>query len=369
MTEVDAKVERLARLAHREGLAGVLITLQPNFAWLTGGASNRINASTEAGAGSLLVTADGARHVIANTIEMPRLLEEALNGLGFEPREYPWTADHLDPPAVVAVARTLTGGASIGADALFAGVASMAAAVSAAQTPLTDQEIERYRRLGRDVARALETVCRGLPPGITESDVATRVGHAVARIGARAIVTLVGADQRIGRYRHPVPTDTTWRRTLLIGLCAERHGLVVSLSRIVSAEPPSSDLTARTRATALVFGRLIAATRAGASGADLYRAAAGAYEAVGFASEETRHHQGGAIGYRSRDWIAHPLSRQQVQSRQAFAWNPSITGTKVEDTALLVDDDVEMVTSTTEWPGLEVPGRNGSLRAPDILVL
>jgi hypothetical protein len=63
------------------------------------------------------------------------------------------------------------------------------------------------------------------------------------------------------------------------------------------------------------------------------------------------------------------MSRQQVQSRQAFAWNPSITGTKVEDTALLVDDDVEMVTSTTEWPGLEVPGRNGSLRAPDILAL
>jgi hypothetical protein len=49
-------------------------------------------------------------------------------------------------------------------------------------------------------------VCRALVPDLTEIEVAQRVGVAVSSIGARAIVALVAADDRIGRYRHPVPT-------------------------------------------------------------------------------------------------------------------------------------------------------------------
>src|SRR5699024_11265804 len=69
--------------------------------------------------------------------------------------------------------------------------------------------------------------------------------------------------------------------------------------------------------------------------AELFQAAARAYADAGFASEELRHHQGGATGYRSREWIAHPQSRETVQARQAFAWNPTVTGTKVEETMLV----------------------------------
>ena len=370
MNEVSEKVDRLARLVRAEGLAGVLITLQPHFAWLSAGASNRVNGSTEAGAGSLFVTADGARYVVANTIEMPRLQDEALQGLDFEPREYPWTADHQDPPAVVAVTRTIVGGAPIGADAPLPGVVQLGPAITHAQTPLTDPEIERYRQLGRDLGIALETVCRSVEIGLTEKAVAARVNHAAARANARAIVTLVGADERIARYRHPVPTDTAWQRTLLIGVCAERHGLVVALSRLVAAERPSDDLVNRTRATATVFDKLLAATRPGVTGADLFRAAAAAYELMGYPGEEGRHHQGGAIGYRSRDWIAHPASTHIVRPRQAFAWNPSITGSKVENTALVMgDDDIEIITATPDWPAIEIAGVDGPWRTPGILVL
>ena len=75
-----------------------------------------------------------------------------------------------------------------------------------------------------------------------------------------------------------------------------------------------------------------------------------AYAAAGFPGEELKHHQGGAIGYRAREWVAHPKSQEAVQARQAFAWNPTIEGTKVEDTALVIDDRLEMLTTSPEWP-------------------
>src|SRR5919106_222875 len=97
MQEVDEKTERLTRLAKQSNLGGILLVSQPGFAWLTGGASNRIDGSRENGNGALFVRADGRRFVIANVIEMPRLLAEELQGGGWEPIDYGWTEDHAQP--------------------------------------------------------------------------------------------------------------------------------------------------------------------------------------------------------------------------------------------------------------------------------
>jgi Xaa-Pro dipeptidase len=154
---------------------------------------------------------------------------------------------------------------------------------------------------------------------------------------------------------------------VLVAVCAERDGLVACLSRIVATRDAPADLEARTRATASVFARLLDRTRAGAIGAELFEAAADAYRAAGFAGEERLHHQGGATGYRAREWVAHPRSQEVVQARQAFAWNPSITGTKIEDTALVVDGRVELITSTPGWPSIEMSVQGGTLLATDVL--
>jgi Xaa-Pro aminopeptidase len=238
-------------------------------------------------------------------------------------------------------------------------------ALSRARAPLTDGEVERYRLLGREAGQALGNVCRALTPGDDERDIARTVVDEVAGIRARAIVTLVGSDERLRRYRHPVPTATSWRHVVMVALCAERDGLVVSLSRIVSAGAPA-DLDVRTHAAAFVFGRLLGATRPGATGSALYATAADAYAEAGFRGEELKHHQGGAIGYRAREWVAHPNSRDAVQARQAFAWNPTITGTKIEDTALVIGDDVEMLTGTPDWPVISLGTDARPIRASDV---
>jgi Xaa-Pro aminopeptidase len=370
MNEVDEKADRLARLARAEGVGGILVNTQPNFAWLTGGRSNRIDGSRETGNGSLLVASDGDRYVIANNIEMPRLSEEVLAGLGFTPLEYRWTAEHADPSTPFMAARSAIGNdCEIGCDGALAGGRPLESAIAAARAPLTDAEACRYRTLGRDVGRVVGEACRALVPGLDEHDVAHRVRSAIACVGARAIVALVAADDRIARYRHPAPAGARWRQSLMVVVCAERDGLVVALSRIVIAGPPSSDLLARTSAAGAVFERLVNATRPGTTGAELFGVARQAYAELGFAGEEALHHQGGAIGYRSREWVAHPASHEIVQRCQAFAWNPSITGSKVEDTVLVTGDERALITASPDWPVLPVACDGTVLPAAAVLQL
>lgn len=370
MHEVDIKVERVARLATSLELAGLVLGAQPNFAWLTGGQSNRIDGSREAGAGALVVAANGRRYVVANTIEMPRLLGEALSGLGFEPVEIPWTEDRANPKAVVERLRAVIGPAArVGSDLGFPETLNVDAAVSRLRVPLTPGEVDRYRALGRDVAAAMGRVCRGLVPDLTEREVAGRLAADLAARGARPIVLLVGGDERLSRFRHPVPTGHRWRSILMAATCAERDGLVVAASRIVAAGAVSAALADTTARTAEVFGRLVAATRPGTVGRDLFEIAVRAYAGVGAAGEELKHHQGGAIGYRSRDWVAHPASEEVVQSSQAFAWNPSITGSKVEDTVLVGDEGFEPLTSDAGWPTIEVRTPGGPVAAAGVLRL
>ncbi|HEX8096966.1 MAG TPA: hypothetical protein VF507_02975, partial [Pyrinomonadaceae bacterium] len=104
-------------------------------------------------------------------------------------------------------------------------------------------------------------------------------------------------------------------------------------------------------------------------GAELYEAAARAYVDEGFEGEEHKHHQGGATGYRTRDWVAHPSSEERVQLNQAFAWNPSVTGTKVEDTVIVLGDEIEVITRTPDWPHIAVSARGREYLSPDVLSL
>jgi Xaa-Pro dipeptidase len=366
--ETDTKVERVARIALEAGAGGVLLTAQRNFTWLTGGGSNRIDGSRELGAGALLVRADGRRFALANVIEMPRLQAEPLVGLGFEPIEYPWTDDQANPAAVANYARVvLPGSAALAADWPLPGVTVVEPALMRSRVALVDEEIGRYRALGRDMGRVVGDVCRALRPGVSEQDIANTLSAAVHQAGARPVVVLIAADDRLARFRHPVAAGAVWRNTVMVVLCAERHGLVAALSRVVSTGAVDAKLHARTHATARVFEQLLEATRAGTSGAQLFAAAARAYEEAGFAGEEQRHHQGGATGYRSREWIAHPRSEEIVQPREAFAWNPSITGSKIEDTVLVIDGRIELITTTPLWPVISLRAQEQTIEAADVL--
>lgn len=341
-------------------LGGVLLSTRASFAWITAGRESGIDLSRESGVATVLIAADGRRFLIANDIEMRRFQEEDLAGLGFTPVELPWTEEN--PGRIAALARDLAG-------LVASDVSGYGTELARLRHRLTAAEIERFRELGRDAGAALGEAVREIRPGMTEREIGRKAAEALARKGAGTIVLLVAAGDRIGRYRHPPPTDQRWDEDgVMVVVCARRSGLIVALTRIVWNGPVPEDLRRRTRAAAEVNARLLAATRPGISGRELFAVAARAYEELGFPGEERLHHQGGPCGYLSRDWIARPDCEEEVDSPQAFAWNPSITGTKVEET-WIVDETLEGITSTPGWPVMELEAGGQKCAFPDIAVL
>lgn len=361
-TEIEIKTDRLVR-SIGSSYAGVMLNAQHNFAWITGGGNNAVDTSRENGAATILVTNTGNRYLIANNIEMPRMLDEQIDSKLFEPVEFQWQDEKAQPELVRLLASDLAHGQVI-SDIPFTSAPAMESLFSHCRFELTEQEIDRYRKLGKDATAAIANTIKHLQQGQTENEIANLMRRELGRSGISSVVTLVAADERISKYRHPVPTDDQFDKTLLLVTCAKRDGLIVSLSRIISVGEPSDELKRKTEAAAFVHASLQDATRMAVNpetlGADLYEVARIAYERAGFADEINKHHQGGATGYRTRDWVAHPASGDQVFPQQAFAWNPSITGTKVEDTLIRLGDDIEVISKSDDFPMIEtvIEGRS-----------
>src|SRR5204863_89406 len=74
------------------------------------------------------------------------------------------------------------------------------------------------------------------------------------------------------------------------------------------------------------------------------------YAREGYPGEQERHHQGGLTGYAGREIFATARADHALSENQALAWNPSITGTKSEDTVLVRDGFAEILTRTGAWP-------------------
>jgi antitoxin VapB len=179
----------------------------------------------------------------------------------------------------------------------------------------------------------------------------------------------MAADQRIFKYKHAVARGNKIDKYAMINLCARKWGLTVSITRFAHFGPPPVELEEKFRASAQVNAALLNATREGATSAGLFKASADAYASNGFPGDERLHHQGGASGYWEREWVATPDGTEKVVNNQVFAWNPSIRGGKVEDTVLLQDGKIELLTPTPKLPALASCANGNNYPATGILIL
>jgi Xaa-Pro aminopeptidase len=365
--ELAEKRRRIAALLDAEGLDALLLTQEGSVAWVTGGGATRVSMNGTDALASVLVTKDGAAYVLTDAIEAPRVAAEELPEQGVHMKVYPWEQGRSEHRA--AIVTEIVGDGAIGADAPVAGLASVRVlhdAVVRLRSSLMTAEIERYRWLAQTTAQVVEAAARAVQPGMTELQIAASYVGPLMAYGIQVPVPLVAADERIYRFRHPLPTENAVRQHALLVAGGYRWGLNASVSRAVSFGRLPDDLRHRQQGCAMVDLAFTGATQPGAMAAEIFAAGAKAYADAGFPGEWRLHHQGGAAGYAGREWVITPGGTQIVQESQSFAYNPSITGTKSEDTFVLRPDGTpDFLTTTGQWPA--VPGTEQDHPRPAIL--
>ena len=360
--ELEAKQQQVVDWLRAERLDGLLLKRNENVAWLTGGAVQlRVLTPSETGVAALLVTADGGRYYLTTANEAPRLHDEEFGTLDFEPVIFPWYADETADTAL------RLGRDQVGSDTHIAGFTPVD--LYPLRASLQETEIARFRWLGAQTAAVVTKILQELKVGQTEYEIEGRVAEALLSRGILPSVYLMAVDERIFKYKHAAARGKKLEKYGMINLCARKWGLAVSITRFAHFGTVPTELQAKFHAAAQVNAALLDATRVGVTSAELFAVAAEAYAQEGFAGDEQTHHQGGATGYWEREWVATPDGAKRIVNNQAFAWNPSIRGGKVEDTVLLQDGEIELLTPTPELPALASAANGKSYPATGVLVL
>ena len=361
MDELQVKRGRIYQLLENKGLDGLVLTKNGNIAWLTGGMENRIVYTSEKGAVKLIVLKDKIL-LLTNNIEAERVIEEeGLDKIDFKLTENQWyERDILDD---------LINKYCLGGDCYLPGIINLQEEIKQLRFSLLSNELERYRILGKETSCIISEICENLKPGETENEIRGKLAQKFWSKNINPHLILIGSDERIFAYRHPIPKDKKIRKYVMVVVCTEREGLIANMTRFVHFGVLNQELKEKLCTVAKVDASFILNTKIGMKVSDIFQNAITVYREVGYPDEWKFHHQGGATGYETRDYIATLDSFQIVQLNQAFSWNPSIRGVKSEDTLLVTEKNYEIITDDPGWPKIEVVYHGEKITRPNILEL
>jgi len=367
--EMTEKLNRVTAFLQERKLEGILLTQARNFYWMTAGfANNQIVLNKDIGAASLLIMKNGSKYVLCNGSEAGRLMDEVMGRLGYELRMFNWYEANDVKDVRGDLIKQIAGKGTIGSDVPYPGTVLVADQFKKLRYSLLPTEIARYRWLGMQTTEAIAEVCNAVQVGMNEFQIETMTSAALRARGILPTVLLIGVDDRIDKYRHALSGGAKLQKYAMINVVAEKWGMPIAVTRFVHFGALSPELEEKLQKTARVNAYFEAASVPGTPCASIFEQAKQWYAEAGYPEEWQKHHQGGAIGYDDREYIIYPGVKEIVQENQAFAWNPTITGAKVENTIIAYKDSVEVVTKSKGWPMIRVELGGKIYEQPAILI-
>ena len=367
--EIAEKEGRIMQFLSAEKLDAMLLTQVRNVYWVTAGlADNQIVLNKDVGGASLLFTRSGGKYLVCNGSEAGRLMDESLGALGYTLKMFDWYEANPVRDVRGEVLRSIAGKGRIGSDAPYPGTVNVAENFRPLRYRLTDGDVARYRWIGRQATEAVCDVCRRVQPGMDEFEIEAMTAAELRSRGIVSTVLLIAVDERISKYRHALAGGAKLRNYVMVNVVAERWGMPVAVTRFAHFGPLPDELAQKIDKVARIGARYEAATVPGKSCGEIFEACKQWYADAGYEGEWKKHHQGGATGYDDREYVIYPGIQETVQERQAFAWNPTITGAKVEDTIISYKDSVEIITKADNWPLIPVTLDGRTYPQPGILI-
>lgn len=362
-SEIDEKKKRIRTLMSNLNLDAILLKKQCNFSWITGGGINYVSIATEMGASSILITPDD-EYVICNNIEATRMeKEEKLSEQGYKIKSFKWYEDYEGK-----IIEDIVKDGKIGCDCEFPGTENISKDLNPLRYSLTPWEVERYQEVGYLTSKAIEETTQTIKPGDKECEVVGRLAERLWSNRLDYITTFCAADERISYFRHPLATEKKIEKRAMLCVNARKWGLIISLTRFVQFGKIPEELRKKYNANVYIDCVLMANTLPGKPVVEAFKKGIEAYKEMGYPEEYQLHHQGGAIGYTGRDYKVNFQTNEIVQENQGFAWNPSLTGSKSEDTILATSNGPIILSKPVIFPTLEIKGGEYIFIRPDILV-
>src|SRR6267143_6495396 len=156
--EFQRKLAQVRTLLKSTKAEAVLIGRQSNFSWLSCGGRAHVPLNSDRAFSQLLVTRN-AIYIFANVIEMPRLQDEELRGLGVKPLLYEW---HDTQP--VKTLKQIADPRKIISDNGEWGTRARPELFASLRYALHPEEVKRLKTLGRAAAEVLDETCCSIKP-------------------------------------------------------------------------------------------------------------------------------------------------------------------------------------------------------------
>jgi len=346
MSAFNQRLQPLRELMKERGLDSFVLRRNPNLAWAIAGRAH-VPTTIDMACFDLIITQESAT-AITNVVEAPRLIAEELPS-EVTVKTVKWS-EGRDP--------LLPTGPKTGSDQSGADRIDLGTQVEIIRASLIESDVTRMKEICVDAAVALGNAMKQVENSDREIDVAGLITHSLWQADLEIAFLGVAGNDRVHKFRHPLPTDVIIGNRVSASICAKRKGLIASVTRIVTFGEVTNQMVSDYTSIFKVEAALLDATVVGAPFSDPINAAIAAYPANGFDADEwTHHHQGGPTGFLPRDWPANQTSSRLIDHNQPIAWNPTGKGWKAEDTILATTSGTKLLSVDPDWPTFEVNGR------------
>ncbi len=350
--EVSLKLNLIRDTLSETNAKGIRLRGTDWFAWATAGGSITVLLAAETGIAEILVTTQDA-WVLTDQIEATRLSDEELSE-NFQLNINPWA----DAAVRESFVNEATEGGLILSDRPTKNERSLPQSLLNYKRVLMPTELERYRQIGRKASEAMTEVLSKAQPNWTEYQLAGAGAEALWARGLHPTLTLVAGERRLPLYRHATATGEEIGREAMMVFCARGYGLYANLTRFVSFSALSTQKSDLHRHVREVEAETLNLCKPGTPLNTVYDVLAKAYQQHGYPNAIREHHQGGTTGYLAREIVANPGTSDVLRGNMAVAWNPSLSGAKIEDTFVILEDGkLENLTFDPNWHSVEVEGR------------
>jgi len=363
---IENRIKKMRTILENTGKKAILLSKAENIAYLTLGARNHITFNTTEGVASILITPDEV-YFITNNIEMNRLFREEIPadiGDLFTKIEYNWWDLEFDEIARLARMKEIL------SDSGRYLTTNISTDINSQRYILGPHEFSSLRELGKFVDQVFYEKMPLLRPDMKEIEVQAAFFAEFLKRDYEPILVLVFGEESSRLYRHNLPRNAKLGNSCFVSVCVRHKGLIISSTRSVLFSQ-SQTMKEQHERNCRIDAKLIAMSRPGMTMDKLFTVLEQAYESEGYKDEWILHHQGGLAGYKSRELICTPTTKYTLREGNCIAFNPTITGTKSEDTAILLKAENEIVSfpKNSKWPFIEFEFNSQKIRRPDMIIV